>query len=188
MIPSEEARHPSIQQLAACDEILQVMYWLRGEGLAAVVAAGDLSRWIGLSAEAIGSLLERLAATGLVQRVEKPNDPASAGQCGWGGGLGPTRFRLKQFGILNLKRPQGDSCPRLSLEFTAMVDRTYPITGRCCHHLVSDVAQTEAPVGSLTSRFAAARFILVRLASRLLPLLAVVLVCRPLWAQPAPET
>jgi len=72
MIPSEEARHPSIQQLAACDEILQVMYWLRGEGLAAVVAASDLSRWIGLPGEAIGSLLQRLAATGLVERVEEP--------------------------------------------------------------------------------------------------------------------
>jgi len=56
--------------LAALDEILQVMYWLRGERLADAVTAGDLSRWLGLDADAIGPLLGRLAASGLAQPAE----------------------------------------------------------------------------------------------------------------------
>jgi hypothetical protein len=58
-------------ELAALDEILQIMYWLRGEGLADDVAARDLERWIGREARGIDPLLERLADRGLVQRVSE---------------------------------------------------------------------------------------------------------------------
>jgi hypothetical protein len=51
------------------DEILQVMYWLRGEGLAQDVAAPDLTRWLGRAEREIAPLLERLAGAGFVQRV-----------------------------------------------------------------------------------------------------------------------
>ena len=69
MVPPPEPGDPRIENLAAIDEILQVMYWLRGERLAQVVSAGDLSRWVGLSAHEVGPLLPRMAAAGLVQPV-----------------------------------------------------------------------------------------------------------------------
>ncbi len=72
MGPPEETGDSPLGKLAAIDEILQVMYWLRGEHLASEVSAGDLSRWIGLIAGDIGPLLERMAASGLVLTVGGP--------------------------------------------------------------------------------------------------------------------
>ena len=69
MVPPPEPGDPRIDNLAAIDEILQVMYWLRGERLAQAVSAADLSRWVGLSAPDIGPLLARMAAAGWVQPV-----------------------------------------------------------------------------------------------------------------------
>jgi len=69
MIPSEEPGSAGVERLAAVDEILQVMYWLRGERLAADVTAAGLVRWVGLDDKQTGQLLERLAASGLVQPV-----------------------------------------------------------------------------------------------------------------------
>src|SRR5262249_49861811 len=72
MAVPEPARDTGAESLAALDEILQVMYWVRGERLAEAVTAGDLSRWLGREAEAVGPLLERLAAWGLVRPAEGP--------------------------------------------------------------------------------------------------------------------
>jgi hypothetical protein len=52
--------------LALADEILQVMYWLRGEHLDDDVDAPQLARVIGAEPGRIGVLLERLLARGLV--------------------------------------------------------------------------------------------------------------------------
>src|SRR5262249_37107104 len=68
----EPPREPGAEALATLDEILQVMYWLRGERLADAVTAGDLARWLGMGAEAVGPLLERLAVSGLVQPAGGP--------------------------------------------------------------------------------------------------------------------
>jgi hypothetical protein len=57
------------------DEILQIMYWLRGERLAQAVTGPDLCRWVGLSASEVGPLLTRMAAAGFVQAV-----PEGAGE------------------------------------------------------------------------------------------------------------
>jgi hypothetical protein len=70
MGPPEVPEDPSLGKLAAIDEILQVMYWLRGERLASEVTAADLSRWIGLGAADIAPLLGRMAASGLVSELE----------------------------------------------------------------------------------------------------------------------
>ena len=70
MGPPPEPGDPRIDNLAAIDEILQVMYWLRGEGLAQTVRAEDLSRWVGLPAHEIDPLLVRMAATGWVEPEE----------------------------------------------------------------------------------------------------------------------
>jgi hypothetical protein len=53
--------------LAAQDEVLQVMYWLRGEGLSTEVSAADLERFIGRTELELEGILERLSALGLVQ-------------------------------------------------------------------------------------------------------------------------
>ncbi len=55
--------------LEAQDEILQVMYWLRGEGLSTEVSAADLGRFIGRTDLELEGILERLSSMGLVQPV-----------------------------------------------------------------------------------------------------------------------
>ncbi len=74
------------EQLAARDEILQVMYWLRGEGLAKDVAASDLTRWMNVDATRIHSLLVDLAEAKLVEPVDAPESDA-------------IRFRLTEAGV-----------------------------------------------------------------------------------------
>ena len=51
------------------DEILQVMYWLRGEKLADDVAARDLERFVGGSELQLDGALERLALLGFVRVI-----------------------------------------------------------------------------------------------------------------------
>ena len=54
--------------LAAQDEVLQVMYWLRGEALAVDVAVSDLARFVTTPQVAIETVLDRLVEVGLVTR------------------------------------------------------------------------------------------------------------------------
>ena len=65
------AEQQSFEQpdLAAQDEVLQVMYWLRGEALASDVAAADLVRFTTTSEGVIASVLQRLLELGLVTRM-----------------------------------------------------------------------------------------------------------------------
>lgn len=51
------------------DEALQILYWLRGEGLMADVGVADLNRFLAGTAEDLGHVLERLVALGLVRRA-----------------------------------------------------------------------------------------------------------------------
>lgn len=60
---------PDPSALSAQDEILQVMFWLRGEGLAADVAVMDVARFTGGPDEAIAAVLDRLVEVGLVRRL-----------------------------------------------------------------------------------------------------------------------
>jgi hypothetical protein len=55
--------------LAAEDEVLQVMYWLRGEGLAADVTPADVARFTGSTEGAVVAVLERLVERGFVAPV-----------------------------------------------------------------------------------------------------------------------
>lgn len=57
------------EDLAAADEVLQILYWLRGEGLLAAVAVADLRRFLAGGDEKLSALLERLVRTGLVVRT-----------------------------------------------------------------------------------------------------------------------
>ena len=56
-------------RLAATDEILQVMYWLRSENIAQEIAPGDLAQWVALEAPQIESLLIQLLGRNLAERV-----------------------------------------------------------------------------------------------------------------------
>lgn len=76
-----------LAELRLRDEILQAIFWLQGEGLAAAVAARDLAPLLVADEPAVARGLERLAATGQLERVEE-QDPAAAG----------ARFRLSQAG------------------------------------------------------------------------------------------
>lgn len=58
--------------LATQDDILQVLYWLRGEGLARVATPEELTRWVGLEEAEIETLLEGMAGRGLVERTGPP--------------------------------------------------------------------------------------------------------------------
>lgn len=75
--------------LAASDEILQVMYWLRGENIAQEVGPNDLSKWIGLTSAEIEPLLIRLLGARLVERVVVDS----------GAQEGVPRFRLTSAGM-----------------------------------------------------------------------------------------
>ena len=92
MAPSDSPSGPGTD-LAVLDEILQVMYWLRGEGLAEDIAAPDLTRWLGRPEREIEPLLERLTGTGLVRRVAKvPGEPQRYALTAVGATEGGRRF------------------------------------------------------------------------------------------------
>ncbi len=69
MNPPDNSEETPAKGIAANDEILQVMYWLRGENIAQDVAPTELARWVGLDAVQIEPLLEGLVASGLVEYV-----------------------------------------------------------------------------------------------------------------------
>lgn len=57
------------RDLEAQDEVLQVMFWLRGEGLADDVAPADVARFTGAAADAAATVLARLVERRLVSVV-----------------------------------------------------------------------------------------------------------------------
>ena len=69
MSSPSEPNEPPKEGIAATDEILQVMYWLRGENIALDVAPQELARWVGLEAAQIEPLLEGLVESRLVEYV-----------------------------------------------------------------------------------------------------------------------
>lgn len=54
--------------VAAADEVLQILYWLRGEKLAGAASLADLQRFIPADTAALSSVLDRLERNGLVAR------------------------------------------------------------------------------------------------------------------------
>jgi hypothetical protein len=76
-MPQPDATDSPDEHLAARDELLQVMYWLRGEGLAKDVAAKDLTRWISLDEIQIHSLLVDLAEAKLVENISSEQTSAA---------------------------------------------------------------------------------------------------------------
>ncbi len=69
MTPPDSSSNLPNDQVAVRDEILQIMFWLRGEKLAEDVAASELSQWIGFEAARIEPLLFQLAKSKLVEQI-----------------------------------------------------------------------------------------------------------------------
>ena len=89
--------------LARLDEVLQVMYWMRGEGFGSEVAPEDLAVWLGAGPAGVEPLLERLVERGLLRRT------------------GAGRYRLTEDGVAEAGR-------RFADEFA---DITRPGHGEC---------------------------------------------------------
>jgi hypothetical protein len=73
-----------IENLYWRDEILQVMYWFRGEGLGETVTPRELVTFLGTTEELIQRHIDRLVDEGYAVRQE---DPA------------PARYRLSEQGV-----------------------------------------------------------------------------------------
>jgi hypothetical protein len=101
---------PAFQDIYWRDEILQVMFWLRGEGLLQDVTADDLRRFLQTDPGRLEERLEQLVQEGYL-------DPAS----GDGG-----RYRLNTLGIEEGRR--------------RFVDEFSPFLGRESHIVCGDPA------------------------------------------------
>lgn len=64
------------------DEILQILYWYRGEGFGETVSPQDLVTFLGVEEELPRNHLERMVEEGYVTRIGVP-----------------TRYRLTDFGV-----------------------------------------------------------------------------------------
>ncbi len=62
-------KSPTLQALYWRSEILQVMYWLRGEGLGDVVDAVLIERFLGVAAAVGETYLDRLVDEGYLERA-----------------------------------------------------------------------------------------------------------------------
>ena len=65
------------------DEILQILYWFRGEGLGEAVSPRNLVTFLGADQEQVRQHLERLVDDGYVTRLEGT----------------PTRYQLTEWGV-----------------------------------------------------------------------------------------
>lgn len=97
--------------LAAQDEILQVLFWLRGERLAQDATAAELVRFVSLPLAEVEQALRRLAAVGLVAATERTGAD----------GAPESRYRLSEDGVREGGR-------RFADEFA---DLTRPGHGEC---------------------------------------------------------
>jgi hypothetical protein len=101
-----EQLHPpkseALRTLYWRSEILQVMYWLRGEGLGEVVDAGLLERFLGVETEIIVGYLDRLVDEGYLDRV---GDGCTLSEQGLA--EGKTEFALS---FADLTRPAHGEC------------------------------------------------------------------------------
>jgi Mn-dependent DtxR family transcriptional regulator len=93
MNPADDSDRDGPEALAHLrwrDEILQLLYWLQGEGLMADVAADDLRRFLEGDPGSLAERLERLVREGYVELA--PGDPCRYRLTAWGTAEGRRRF------------------------------------------------------------------------------------------------
>jgi len=101
----DELHPPKSEALRALywrSEILQVMYWLRGEGLGEVVDAALLQRFLGVEAHVGVGYLDRLVVDGYLNRVADGYVLSEVGLA-----EGKTEFALS---FADLTRPSHGEC------------------------------------------------------------------------------
>jgi hypothetical protein len=59
-----------LEALRIRDEVLQAMYWMRAEGLAAAPAAGELARFLAVPVETLAPYLDRFVRNGYLERSD----------------------------------------------------------------------------------------------------------------------
>jgi hypothetical protein len=69
--PPESQESGALNHIFWRDEILQVMFWMRGEGLSDAPSAEELAPFLTTDAESLRPHLEHMVADGLVTRVER---------------------------------------------------------------------------------------------------------------------
>ena len=67
-------RHAAVEELRWRDEILGVLYWLRGEGIMTGATTSDLSGFLVADPGVLQTQLERLAAAGYLGRTGEGED------------------------------------------------------------------------------------------------------------------
>lgn len=70
MTTPNEPKSPALRQLYWRDEILQVMFWIEGEGLGDEVDLRTLERFLGVKGEVVARYLERLVVEGFLDPVD----------------------------------------------------------------------------------------------------------------------
>lgn len=95
-------KSPALRAMYWRSEILQVMYWLRGEGLGDVVDAPLLERFLGVDAEHGVTYLDQLVADGYLDAVDGGYVMAEAGLA-----EGRTEFALS---FADMTRPAHGEC------------------------------------------------------------------------------
>ncbi|MBW3623655.1 MAG: MarR family transcriptional regulator [Armatimonadetes bacterium] len=90
-------------------EILQALYWMRGEGLASAVTPTDLARFLVMEAAVIAREMARLAEGGYLERAGssgEPEEPEKAVPAGYAGkdGAEEVRYCLTESGLAEGER------------------------------------------------------------------------------------
>lgn len=66
--PPNRAQSPALVELGRRDEILELLYWMKGQNFADALSVTDLQRFLTHPTEEIAASLEKLEALGAVER------------------------------------------------------------------------------------------------------------------------
>lgn len=61
-------RTPALEELARRDDILELLFWMRGQGIADSLSVSDVARFVAHAEDEVRASLEKLIALGAVER------------------------------------------------------------------------------------------------------------------------
>ena len=70
-VQRDEPVTPALRRMYWRDEILQVMFWIEGEGLGDEVDAATVARFLGIPADVAATYLDRLVEDGYLHRDDR---------------------------------------------------------------------------------------------------------------------
>lgn len=62
------ARTPALEELARRDDILELLFWMRGQGFADSLSVGEVARFLTHTEDDVEASLEKLAGLGALER------------------------------------------------------------------------------------------------------------------------